>query len=529
MTNDANNTLMEWWNNVSFEGKELFTLNDTGELILKANGDTAERTIATLTDADADTQLAALQEKYSEATAKVNELATAWTETEDKLSLASKTEKLKEYLQHVNAAGPFDQLWKLVNDWDQTVHTLSENNYNAKLKLAEKAEELAVSENWKEASQGFRDIAEQWKQTGYLDKKRNSALWNRIEASRTRFFERKRHNHEENEKDILQNLDLKMELAEKAEALANSEKWKETTEAFKQLMEDWKGIGHTIPEKNEELWKRFINAKNAFFDRKKAHTDIIHHELEANLQAKTLLVEKAEALKDSTDWAGTTQALADILEEWKNSGRAVAEKADALWNRMKAAREQFFNAKQEHFTTIKANLQENYLKKQQILNRANELKNDNRWHDATIEMNELMDEWKKIGPVPREHSNKIWEEFLAARKHFFNRKDENREKRKEHIERKKHTQQQQAKSQLHKLEAEIREEEERIADFRNGLLDITPGRKAEELRNHLQTLIAEGEEKIKRNRAKLEQANKALPHNDNSKKAQQEKDTTEKQ
>lgn len=505
MTNDVNNTLMAWWNEVSFEGKDLFTLHDNGELMLKAIGDTTGRLIATLTDADADKTLTSLKEKYTEAAVKVNELATEWTEIEDKLTLASKTEKLKEYLQHLNAVGPIDTLLKPVNEWSNTIHLLSENNYNAKLKLAEKAEELAVSENWKEASQGFRDIAEQWKQTGYLDKRRNSALWNRIEASRTRFFERKRHNHEENEKDILQNLDLKMELADKAEALANSEKWKETTETFKQLMDQWKSIGHTIPEKNEELWKRFINAKNAFFDRKKAHTEVVHHEMEANLQAKTLLVEKAEALIQSTDWAATTQALADILEEWKNSGRAEAEKADALWNRMKAAREHFFNAKQEHFTSVRASLQENYLKKKAILDRANELKNDSRWHDATIEMNELMEEWKRTGPAPREHSNRIWEEFLAARKHFFNRKDENREKRKEHIERKKHVQLHHAKDLLRKLTEEIKEEEERIADFRNGLLDITPGRKAEELRAHLQTLIAEGEEKIIRKQAKLAQ------------------------
>ena len=138
-------------------------------------------------------------------------------------------------------------------------------------------------------------------------------MWNRIEAAKNKFYDRKRQNHEDVNKELLQNLDLKMEMVEKAEKLAASDSWKETTEAFHNLMEEWKKTGRTIHDKNEELWHRFITAKNTFFEKKKAHFDVIQTEQEANLQAKSALVEKAEALKDSTEWNVTAQAFTCLL------------------------------------------------------------------------------------------------------------------------------------------------------------------------------------------------------------------------
>src|SRR6185437_1995690 len=194
--------------------------------------------------------------------------------------------------------------------------------------------------------------------------------------------------------------DLKMELVEKAEGLAQSEDWKDTSEVFRQLMEQWKNTGRTIPEKNEELWNRFITAKNTFYDRKKEHFESIQQEQEANYLVKLSLVEKAEAMKDSTNWSGTAQAFSDIMEEWKNIGRVPAEKADELWNRLIASKEHFFNAKRQHFETFKLSLEDNLAQKMALLKRAEELKNSTRWHEATDEMNEMMVEWKKIGAVP---------------------------------------------------------------------------------------------------------------------------------
>ncbi|MBA3828752.1 MAG: DUF349 domain-containing protein [Taibaiella sp.] len=503
-------TLQAWWQEQSFPGKELYTLQENGELVLNALNGKKERVITTLAAQGAEHTLKALRDKYAEVEQKVKELETEWVSADDKLKMAGKVERLNDYLLSMVAIGNIDGLLSTVQGWEQTITALSDEVYNAKLKLAEEAEALADSEKWKETTQAFKEITDKWKQSSMPDKHRQDILWNRIEAARTKFYDRKRRQQEAHEHEMLQNLDLKMELVDKAEQLAASEKWKDASEGFRQLMEQWKPIGRTLPDKNEALWNRFIAAKNVFFDRKKAHADNIQKEQDANYIVKLALVEQAEALKDSTDWNGTSQAYAAILEQWKGTGRVPTEKSDELWGRMTAAKDKFFDAKRQHLETVRVSLEDNLAQKQAILKRAEALKNSTHWHDGTDEMNELMDEWKKIGPVPRALSNAMWEQFLSARKHFFNRKDEYRDSRKKHAIQHQASRLSQSREFIQKLQEEIKEEEERIADFNEGLKNITPGKKEQELREHLQKLIAQGEENIARRKAKVENVEKEL-------------------
>ena len=120
-----------------------------------------------------------------------------------------------------------------------------------------------------------------------------------------------------------------------------------------------------------------------------------------------------------------------------------------------------------------------------------------------LNLTELFDEWKKIGPVPRIHSSKMWEDFLAARKHFFARKDANREQRKQYAIDQKAARIEQAKGMIDKLRTDLKEEEEKIIDFKNALENITPGKKAAELRTHLEKLITDCTRQAERLREKL--------------------------
>lgn len=505
MTQEASNTLSAWWDTVSFPGKEQFSLNENGELILAGNGSFKERTIGTLTDENAAISFKALADKFPEVQAKVSELETEWIAAEDKLKLFGKVERVKEYLKHTNAAGDFKTLYDKLGVIDNELNGLVQKNYEARLDLVKKAEAIADSEDWKDATQRFKEITEEWKNTGHIDKEKSDELWNRLDAAKNKFFDRKRQHNEDVEKDMLQNLDLKIELVEKAEKLAASESWKETTEAFKQLMDEWKHTGKTLHDKNEELWNRFIQAKNAFYDRKKIHFESIQAEQEANQLKKEALIEQAEAMKENTDWGPATQTFTNLFEEWKKIGKVPIEKAEELWSKFNAAREHFFQAKRHHFETVKVALSDNYAQKMALLKRAEVLQHSKNWREATAEINELMDEWKKIGPVPREHSNEIWEKFIAARKNFFARKDADRERRQEQVERQKEYKSKQAAGFVHKLEDEIAEEQERLADFKEGLQNITPGLKEAELREHLTKLIAQTEQKINHKQQKLEE------------------------
>ncbi len=512
MTNETNDiaTLHSWWGSVSFAGKEQYRLAENGELTLHAKPH-RERVIATLNIDTADLTLKALTEKYAEVANRVQELKQEWDSTEDKMKLLGKVERLKEYLNHSNTAGDFETLYVQVTEWERHLKALEGENYNERLLLIQKAEQIADSNNWKETTQAYKDLTEMWRQAKYIDKHRSDELWNRFEVARTKFYERKRNHQDEQGKELMQNLDQKMELVEKAEALALSESWKDTTEIFKQLMDQWKTIGRsTTHDKNEELWQRFITAKNTFYDRKKIHFEHIQAQQEINLAAKLAIVEKAETLKESINWNETTQLLNGLMDEWKSSGRVSGERGDELWARFNAAKEFFYNNKQEYFEKRKVSFDDNYAQKMALLKRAESIKNSTRWREATDEMNELMDEWKKIGAVSREHANTLWEEFLAARKHFFNRKDADRDRRKEQFVKNQEGRVQESINFHKKLIDEVKEEQEKLDDFKVALENVTPGRKAEELQKHLQTLIAQTEERLKHRQEKLAEVEKQM-------------------
>lgn len=504
MSQEQNFDVSSWWNEVSFDGKELFTLNDDGKLVIHAGQAGKERTIAEITADNSATVISTLGEKYYQMQARVAEVAAEWAATEDKLKMADKVSSLRNQLATTAALGNLDKLMAETEPWHAAITAITEENYAAKLKLVEQAEALAESTEWKETTNAYKELTEQWKHAGHTDKHRGDKLWARIEAAKNKFYDRKKQHHDDQEKDMLQNLDLKLDLVEQAEALAASSEWKKTADTFHRLTNEWKTIGHTLSKKNEELWQRFITAKTAFFDRKREHTAIIQQEQEVNITAKSALVEKAEALKDSTEWNNTALAYAALMEEWKKTGRVNGEKGEELWGRFLAAQDQFFNAKKQHSAGVKNMHEQNLELKMRLLDRAEQIKNSNHWGETTGEMNDLLDEWKKIGPVAREHSNRIWEQFLAARKHFFGRKDANRDQRKHYVEVQKQVRTEQAKEMVGRLLREIQEEEEKLVDFKEALNNITPGKKAAELKEHLEKLLAEGEQKLRRLREKYE-------------------------
>ena len=519
MTQDVNTAavLLGWWDNASFPGKGCCALRENGELVLMAAGREQERVLAVLTPENAAETVNDLVHRFRDAETRVGELQADWAGTEDKLRLAGKVARCREYLSQASAVGDFPRLVQQLEEWERALDTLEEQHYTARLALVEQAEALAASDSWKEATQALRELGEQWRQAGAVSRKHHEALWNRLEAARNTFFDRKRRNQEAQEQEQLHNLDLKLELVEKAEALAASEQWKDTTEKFHGLLDQWKATGRTSPDKNEELWQRFITAKHVFFDRKKQHFEAIRQEQEANYIIKLALVEQAEAMKDSRDWGATAQAFTALMEQWKRTGRVAADKSDVLWARLIAAKEHFFQSRRQHFDTMRSSLEENYARKKDLLARAEALQHSDQWHTATAEMNALMTEWKQTGPVPREHSEELWKQFIAARTCFFDRKDEHREHRRQQAKKQHADRLQQTRRFLQKLQEELEEEEERVADFKNGINDITPGHKEAELRSHLEKLIAQSEQKILRKQEKIAEVQRQLEELTNGK------------
>lgn len=519
MLKELNYDITTWWNEQSFQGKDLFKINELGALSLCSYRFLKERNIAYPTLENADTVLKNLQEKFLGVDAKVKEIEHDWNTAEDKLKLIDKIEHLKDFFQHVNAVGDFETHVKVILDWEQVIQTKVQENYNAKLKLVELAEGLVDAENFKEVSQAFRDLLDKWKNIGYLDKNRNEKLFSRLEIARKKFHERKRHFIEEEEKDMKNNLDLRIEIVDQAEMMATSIDWKNTTEAFQKLLENWKALGRTPAKKTEELWQRFMAAKSAFFDKKKLHYHDVQAEQENNYILKLALVEKAESIKDSTEWSTTAHALLELRDTWKKIGKVPAEKSEEIYKKFNDACDVFFIAQKNHYDQVNKVYAVNYNQKLALLKRAEELKDSIDWHEATNEMIKLMDDWKKTGPISKEHGNEMWEKFFAARKHFFDRKDADREGRKKYAEEKMSARIEESKRKIHSIKEQIKEEEAKLIDFNNALQNITPGKKAGELRSHLEKLIIESKSTLKQLKNKydlsLKDATESIKKKDN--------------
>ena len=498
-----------WWESQPDSTKEFAELRDDNTLVLKATAGQPERTLATLSADGRDATLKALLDKHSEVKDRVEKLRTDWDAAPDKGKLGGRVSMLREYLANAPSLGDYSKLYTALEPMESELSRHAEASYAARLALVEEAEGLAESSDWKATTTALRDMTDRWKAAPPLEKSRADELWGRLEKARDKFFERKRLAAEETDKELMNNLAAKLELVDKAEALAASEEWRKTTEELKGLMEQWKSVGRAAGGRDEELWARFSQAKTVFFDRKKAHFDTIQKEQEENLAKKLELLDKAEAIQDSTDWNKTSAEFEAILQDWRRVGKVPIEKADEIRDRMERAKDTFFGARRAHFETVKVSLSDNYAQKLALLKRAESLKHSTQWRETTGEFAELMEEWKRIGPVPREHSRKMWTDFMAARSFFFERKDADRERRNERFHQHAVARVESQRGFLHKLEDELREEQENLTDFRTSLENVS-GPKAKELREHLTKLIVQSEERIARKEQKLEQVRKEV-------------------
>jgi Domain of Unknown Function (DUF349) len=235
-------------------------------------------------------------------------------------------------------------------------------NLQAKIQLCEKAEELQHSTEWKAATETYQQLNEEWKKIGFVPRHRRDEIWQRFNAAKDVFFARKKENFETIKTEQEENYAKKLELVAKAEALQDSTDWKQTSEAYKMLMEEWKKAGWVGQEKSDEVWNSFLAAQNIFYKNKDAHYSKIKTELDDNYARKMALVTHAEALQHSEDFDTATQEFMDMFEEWKKIGRIAREHGDGPWERFIAAKKSFFDRKDayraERKTSILKELEE---------------------------------------------------------------------------------------------------------------------------------------------------------------------------
>jgi hypothetical protein len=210
--------------------------------------------------------------------------------------------------------------------------------------------------------------------------------------------------------------EAKERIVAEAEQLAESTDWRRAGERLRALVDEWKAVPRLDRRTDDELWHRFSHARSAFAKHRKSHFAELDHQREAARRIKEELVEQAEALSGSTDWAETSARYRDLMAEWKAAGRAQRDVEEQLWQRFRAAQDVFFTARGEVYAERDSEQRENQVAKEALLGEAEALLPVTDAKAARAALRAINERWEGIGHVPRDARPR-----LEARLHAVDR------------------------------------------------------------------------------------------------------------
>ncbi len=305
---------------------------------------------------------------------------------------------------------------------------LKKENLERKRQILEELRNLISSdETLKKTYDEFKILQDQWKEVGMVPRGEINDLWQNYHFLVEKFFEKVKLNKELKDLDLRKNLEAKIELCEKTEELLLEPS---VLKSFKQLQkyhDEWKDIGPAPTDKKDEVWDRFKNATDKINERRREYYASLEEEQNNNLETKNALCQQAEEVltnRNETvkEWQDQTLKVNELLKIWKSIGPVPQKNNAEIWTRFKGCLDSFFASKKEFFDRVKDQQMHNYNMKVDLCAQAEAVKGSTDWKKSTNELIHLQEEWKKIGPVPRKHSDKIWKRFRSACDDFFKTK-----------------------------------------------------------------------------------------------------------
>jgi len=288
---------------------------------------------------------------------------------------------------------------------------------------------IASEETLKKTYDDFKVLQDRWKAIGMVPKTEAPGIWQNYHFLIEKFFDKVKINKELKDLDLRKNLEHKIQLCEKAEELIIETSITKAFKRLQELHEEWKELGPVPQDKREEVWDRFKTASDRINERRHEFYDKITQEQDANHAAKVVLCEQAEQVVNKEynsikQWQESTQQVNELLKVWKTIGPASLKHNNEVWMRFKGQLDVYFANKKDFFGKLKEQQLHNYNLKVDLCTQAEALRLSSEWRNASRDLITLQEEWKKIGPVPRKHSDKIWKRFRAACDEFFQRKGE---------------------------------------------------------------------------------------------------------
>ncbi len=298
-------------------------------------------------------------------------------------------------------------------------------NLEQKTKLCEAAEKLAAEDDVVSAFHQLQNLHQEFRNIGPVAKELRESIWARFKAASTAINRRHQQHFEELKEKEQNNLDQKTVICEIAEAMEYDTfktfaDWEDKTKEILALQAKWKTIGYAPQKMNVKIFERFRAACDEFFKRKAAFYKDIKNSMAENLEKKKALCEKAEALKDNTDWKATADILTKLQKEWKTIGPVSKKHSDAVWKRFIGACDHFFAQKNKANSSQRSVESDNMAKKENIISQLHEIeKAGNEDESVADKIRGLIKEWNGIGHVPFKEKDRLYNDFHSTVDRLF--------------------------------------------------------------------------------------------------------------
>ena len=357
-----------------------------------------------------------------------------------KLHIAEREARLKEYIdaggdpeQYQITPDELEEAFKaemgVIKEKRQKLFKEQEQekqvNLEKKLAIIEKIKAMVTSpEEANKSYKDFKALQDEWKEIKNVPAEKANELWRNYQLYVEQFYDLLKLNSEAREYDFKKNLELKTKLCEAAEKLADEPDVISAFHQLQKLHQEYREIGPVSKELREEIWNRFKAASTVINKRHQQHFEGMRAKEEDTLAKKTALCEKVEAIaaeenKTGSDWERHTKEIIELQAEWKTIGFAPQKMNVKIFERFRAACDDFFGRKAEYFRSLKENFKENADKKRALIEKAKALQDSTDWKSTSDKLINLQKEWKTIGMVPKKLGDQLWEEFLGACNKFF--------------------------------------------------------------------------------------------------------------
>ncbi|MBR0332675.1 MAG: DUF349 domain-containing protein [Alistipes sp.] len=436
-------------------------------------------------------------ETLNNSFAKFRELQQRWKDT-GPVPQTKVKDLWETYNLHVENFYNFIKINKELRDLDL------KKNYEQKMQLCEQAEALLLEPSIVDAFHKLQKLHDEWRETGPVANEHKESLWERFKAASSRINKQHQEYFDSIKQEQLKNLELKSELCAKTEALAEQpyttrKEWNKASERLIEIQKVWRTIGFAPKKDNTRIYERFRTACDRFFETKRNFYAGVKSEMEHNLALKQEICEAAEALQSSEDWKHATEQIIALQAKWKEVGAVSRRYSDQVWKRFRAACDNFFERKSQHFAGIEGEHEANLRKKLALIDEMAAADIATGGYDM---IKEFQRRWSEIGYVPIKQKDAVQKKYKAAVDQLFgvlrgSERDRSMNRFKERLQGMKGAGDKRLKSERERLYNKVRQMEQDIALLENNIGFFSKSKNAE-------SMIADIREKIAKSKRELQ-------------------------